>query len=111
MLLPINDRARDFGWNNSPSPDAVRGLCAIAEKLDANDLKHFHASTGLADVLAIALGWVLLVGIICYPGLQLIGMALCACSLAIRPFGRLILGARPRDPSLFSNRNRSFSAA
>lgn len=90
--------SREFRFEGSvpagPSRrDAVDGLAAIALALDQGMEPTRNRSGRLADVLAIALGWGVLLAVIFYPALQLGAIALCCAFLGLRSFARYAFGS------------------
>jgi predicted RNA-binding protein with TRAM domain len=86
----------DFGSRGS-GREAVDGFSAIVAALDHGAKPNRINGGGIADLVAIGLGWLLLVAVVLYPGLQLAAVALCAVFMCLRP-GRLlaiVLGSGP----------------
>ena len=80
--------------------DAVEGLAGIAAALEHGvDVIDHASSRRWIDMLAIALGWLVLVTIILYPAFQLAAIAICVAFFGMRSFGRLILGP-PMEPMI-----------
>ena len=89
--------------DKSVSRDAADGLGAIADALhqglDILD-RPGKARFWLADAVAIALGWALLVSVILYPALQLIAIAAGILCFSAKPLLRLVLGSPAIQPAV-----------
>jgi hypothetical protein len=88
----------DFG-SRSSGREAVDGFSAIVATLDRGVEPKATNGGGIVDLVAIGLGWLLLIAVVVYPALQLAAVALCAAFMCLRR-GRLVaivLGGRPAD--------------
>lgn len=86
----------EFG-NRGSNRAAIDGFSAIAATLDQTAEPNEVTGGRILDLVAIGLGWLLLVAVVLYPGLQLAAFGLCAAFMCLRP-GRLfavVLGGGP----------------
>jgi hypothetical protein len=104
MRSRIDSRTSGFVGVEAANADSVRGLGNIAAALDRGLVDDCRPGVRLTDLAAIVLGWVLLIGVIRYPELQLAAIALCILVFALRPLGRLILGPGINDAALLRQR-------
>ena len=88
----------DFG-SRSSGGEAVDGFSAIVATLDRGVEPKSTKSGGILDLVAIGLGWLLLVAVVVYPALQLAAIALAAAFMCLRSgqFTAIVLGAGPAD--------------
>jgi hypothetical protein len=103
------------GFDGSSNKDAVDGLGAIVFALDRNrsfDIAS-QAPIKFGDLVAIGLGWLVLVAVIAYPVLQLALLAAGMLFLGARPIMRFVLGPPITDisHSVPTYRDRIYSAA
>jgi hypothetical protein len=83
--------ASDFHCGSS-SREAVEGFSAIEAALD-NGISGTTANGGrITDLMAIMLGWGVLVAVILYPALQLAAIATCIAFFCMRSFLRIVFG-------------------
>jgi hypothetical protein len=100
--------ATDFSGGGS-SREAIDGFSAIAAALDQGIDQTGIEGNGIADVVAIGLGWLVLAAVIFYPALQLAAIAICAAFMCMRSFKRRVLGSTLSSPEYspaFSRRDR-----
>ncbi len=82
--------------SGSSSREAIDGFSAIAAALDHGIGETAGNAGGISDLLAIMLGWSVLVAVIIYPALQLAAIATCIVFFCMRSFLRIAFGQAAR---------------
>ena len=83
--------ASDF-HSGSSSREAIDGFSAMAAALDHGISETAVNGGGITDLVAIMLGWGVLVAVIFYPALQLAAIATCIVFFCMRSFLRIAFG-------------------
>ncbi len=105
--------ASDF-HRGSSSREAAEGFSAIEAALDDGIGETGANGGGIMDLIAIMLGWGVLVAVILYPALQLGAFATCIVFFCTRSFLRIVFGQAPTSvewPSEMPPRHQSFLRA
>ncbi len=115
---PMHSREYDFPASDfhrgSSSREAAEGFSAIEAALDDGIGETGANGGGIMDLIAIMLGWGVLVAVILYPALQLGAFATCIVFFCTRSFLRIVFGQAPTSvewPSEMPPRHQSFLRA
>jgi hypothetical protein len=98
MFLRDYDCSADFGADRSKR-DAIEGFASIAAELDRG-VDAIGNGSKVGDLLAIGLGWLLLLAVIFYPSLQLAAFAICIAFMSVRTFVHSIFQTGDADSGL-----------